>query len=54
MELRQLTTDHERQIFAKCLTEARATRGIRFQGNLALGDWQGAHPIRKSVRAVRR
>ena len=31
MELRQLTTDHERQIFAKCLREARATRGFGFK-----------------------
>jgi hypothetical protein len=31
MELRQLTTDHERQIFANCLAEARATRGIGFR-----------------------
>ncbi len=31
MELRQLTTDQERQIFAKCLTEARATRGFGFR-----------------------
>jgi len=31
MELRQLTTDHERQIFAKCLAEARATRGFGFR-----------------------
>jgi hypothetical protein len=30
MELRQLITDHERQIFAKCLAQARATRGIGF------------------------
>jgi len=31
MELRQLTSDHERQIFARCLTEARATRGFGFR-----------------------
>lgn len=31
MELRQLTTEHERQIFARCLEEARATRGNRFR-----------------------
>jgi len=31
MELRQLTTDHDRQIFAKCLSEARATRGFGFR-----------------------
>ena len=31
MELRQLTTDCERQIFAKCLAEARATRGFGFR-----------------------
>jgi hypothetical protein len=31
MELRQLTTDHERQTFGKCLTEARATRGLGFR-----------------------
>jgi hypothetical protein len=30
MELRQLTTDHERQIFAKCLAQARVTRGVGF------------------------
>ena len=31
MELRQLITDHDRQIFAKCLAEARATRGFGFR-----------------------
>ena len=31
MELRQLTTDHERHIFAECLAQARATRGIGFK-----------------------
>jgi hypothetical protein len=31
MELRQLTSDHERKIFAKCLAEARATRGFGFR-----------------------
>src|SRR5579871_1082009 len=31
MELRQLTSDHERLTFAKCLAEARATRGIGFR-----------------------
>jgi hypothetical protein len=31
MELRQLITDHERQIFATRLAEARATRGIGFR-----------------------
>jgi len=31
MELRQLVTDHERQIFAQYLAEARATRGIGFR-----------------------
>ena len=31
MELRQLTTDHERQIFANCLAKARATRGFGFR-----------------------
>ena len=31
MELRQLITDHERQIFAKYLAEARATRGFGFR-----------------------
>jgi hypothetical protein len=31
MELRHLISDHERQIFAKCLSEARATRGIGFR-----------------------
>jgi hypothetical protein len=30
MELRQLITGHERQIFATCLAKARATRGIGF------------------------
>jgi hypothetical protein len=30
MELRQLTTEDERQVFARCLAQARATRGIRF------------------------
>ncbi len=31
MELRQLTTDHERQIFAECLSKARATAGYGFR-----------------------
>ena len=31
MELRQLTTESERQIFGKCLTEARTTRGAGFK-----------------------
>ncbi len=31
MELRQLTSDHERLTFAQCLAEARATRGIGFR-----------------------
>jgi hypothetical protein len=31
MELRQLVTERERQIFAKCLAEARATRGFGFR-----------------------
>jgi hypothetical protein len=31
MELRQLVTDHERQIFAECLAQARATRGVGFR-----------------------
>lgn len=31
MELRQLVTDHEREIFAACLEEARATRGEGFR-----------------------
>jgi hypothetical protein len=31
MELRQLTTDRERQSFAKCLAEARSTRGAGFR-----------------------
>jgi hypothetical protein len=31
MELRQLVSDHERQVFAKCLGEARATRGFGFR-----------------------
>jgi len=31
MELRQMITDHERQTFAKCLAEARATRGFGFR-----------------------
>ncbi len=31
MELRRLISDHERQIFAKCLAEARATRGFGFR-----------------------
>lgn len=31
MELRQLTSENERRIFAKCLTEARATRGLGFR-----------------------
>jgi hypothetical protein len=46
MELRQLITDHERQTFAKCLSEARATHGLGFRdtsrsqlsrGHLAMG-----------------
>ena len=31
MELRQLTTDHERQIFVECLSKARATAGYGFR-----------------------
>jgi hypothetical protein len=31
MELRQLTTEIDRQIFAKCLEEARATKGVGFR-----------------------
>ena len=31
MQLRQLTTDDERQIFGKFLMEARATRGLGFR-----------------------
>lgn len=31
MELRLLTTDHERQIFAECLAKARATAGYGFR-----------------------
>ncbi len=31
MELRQLTTDHERQIFGECLFKARATSGFGFR-----------------------
>lgn len=33
MELRQLTTDREREIFAQCLSKARATRGFGFREN---------------------
>jgi len=31
MELRELTSTNERQIFANCLAEARATRGVGFK-----------------------
>jgi hypothetical protein len=31
MEIRQLTTDYERELFGKSLTKARATRGIGFR-----------------------
>lgn len=31
MELRQITADNERRIFAECLAKARATRGLRFR-----------------------
>src|SRR5579863_8835478 len=31
MELRQLVSDHDRQIFATCLAQARATRGVGFK-----------------------
>lgn len=31
MELRQLTSENERRVFAKCLAEARATRGLGFK-----------------------
>jgi hypothetical protein len=31
MELRQLTLENERRVFAKCLAEARATRGLGFK-----------------------
>ena len=35
MELRQLTGDNERRIFAKCLADARAMRGLRFRETCA-------------------
>ena len=47
MELRQLITEDERQIFARCLTKARSTRGVGFkdkprsrltESHLAFGD----------------
>jgi hypothetical protein len=47
MELRQLTSEDERRIFARCLTNARATRGAGFrdkatsrltESHLAFGD----------------
>ena len=59
MELRQLVTNNEREIFAACLEEARATRGLGFRekatsqvgrahlmfGNLyALFEQEGAPP----------
>jgi hypothetical protein len=31
MELRQLTSEDDRRVFAKCLAEARATRGLGFK-----------------------
>lgn len=31
MELRQLSSENERRVFAKCLAEARATRGLGFK-----------------------
>ena len=31
MELRQLTTEDEREVFSRCVEEARATRGLRFR-----------------------
>jgi len=31
MELRQLTDDYDREIFAKCLSKARETRGVAFR-----------------------
>jgi hypothetical protein len=31
MELRQLTSENERRVFAKCLAEARATHGLGFK-----------------------
>src|SRR5216683_1261814 len=31
MELRQLTTEYEREAFSRCVEEARATRGLRFR-----------------------
>jgi hypothetical protein len=31
MELRQLTTEYEREVFSRCVEEARATRGLRFR-----------------------
>ena len=31
MELRQLTTDHERQVFGECLLKARTTSGLAFR-----------------------
>ena len=37
MEMRQLTTDHERNIFAACLAKTRANRGVGFQENGSSG-----------------
>ena len=39
MEIRQLTTSYEREVFAKCLTQARASHGIgyRDRGGSCLG-----------------
>ena len=37
MELRQLTTDHQRNIFAACLAKTRANRGVGFQENGSSG-----------------
>src|SRR5437660_307585 len=47
MELRQMVTDREREVFTRCLAEARTTRGIGFhetarsrigKAHLQLGD----------------
>ncbi len=35
MEIRRLTSEYERQVFAKCLSEARSTRGIGWKETLS-------------------
>jgi hypothetical protein len=51
MELRQLTTDCERQIFGRCLAKARETRGVGFR-ETAQSRFAMAHLMFGNVYAI--